>query len=74
MSGLASVGVPDRADIAVVVVFGLAAAGIAAWLGAPVRSNSLRTSQAGLMRFRRKDTRVIDDNLRKRLRAKQREC
>ena len=46
-SGLAS-WVPDPADIAVVVVFGLAAAGIAAWLGAPVRSNSLRTSPGRL--------------------------
>ena len=46
-SGLAS-WVPDPADIAVVVVFGLAAAGIAAWLGAPVRSNSLRTSPSRL--------------------------
>ena len=42
-SGLVS-WVPNSADIAVVIVFGLVAAGIAAWLGAPARSSLLRTS------------------------------
>lgn len=42
-SGLVS-WAPNSADIAVVIVFGLVAAGIAAWLGAPARSSLLRTS------------------------------